>query len=541
MQLAHALEQNAYNMSPRGAIATLARVSKMTSGPALDLLWTKLTVPSHIIDLLPEDAIQLNPSRQFYDLKRPLKESDLVAFDKYAPRVLFVDFSSSFTGIGAGCELFSTLKTFRDPVFPHLLELKWHPTARFNTLGTFHLISQKNCIPRDHLCLTMWGNVNARDAPHNFVESKFITGAGLAETIDLFQQPLSSWLPDVPSLSMNTGTYLAKPNILEGLRSLSNFQHFYARSSGSLGVDILVHLARLPHLKTLHIGDEPERPIVMLQEAVKYQGMDGPSSFPALEGVEIYGPLSALRVFLTVITSNFLHSACVNVTDLHPIDSSVFTLLTTPSTRLSTLRHFIFHTGDGHAGSERRALFAMGMFEPLLGCTNLEKLDINFDAHKVEFHDADLERMATAWPQLASLKIYSRCTQQSNWADPQVHLYTLWSFVEKCRDLCELEMAIDARVDGPFVPPPGSSVFGLYSMNRINFFLSPCRAPTHVAEFINRAFPHLADFFAGAPTGGTGSGLQTWEEVKEALPGVDRVWRAMRLAFANDETTVAFD
>ncbi|KAJ7669306.1 hypothetical protein DFH06DRAFT_180676 [Mycena polygramma] len=445
MQL-EASRQNSYTPI-RGPIATLARVSKMTSGPALDLLWFKLTDPSLIIRLLPGDAVQLEQSRQHYTLKRPLKESDLVAFDKYAPRIKFVDFSSAFTSLGGGCELFSTLKTFRNPIFPHLLGMDWHPSPKFNTVGAFHLISRDFNVPRNEFCLTMWRHLNAQDAPYDYAEPTFMTGAGLAETISLFYQPLSSWLPDVPDLSINTGTYLAKPVILEGLQNLSNLQHFHARASGSLGVDILVHLASLPHLKTLHIGEENERTMVTVRNNVS-------PSFPALESVEIYGTYSAHCEFLPLITSDSLHSACINVTDWHPLDTTITSLLIAPCSRLSTLRHFLFYTPDNAIPeTERRPLFAIAAFRPLLACMNLETFDINVDAYKVEFDNADLVRMARAWPRLVSLKVYSRYTQQYGWSDPQVHLYTLWSLVEHCPGLRQIEMAVDARVDGPFPWP----------------------------------------------------------------------------------------
>lgn len=459
-----------------------------------------------------------------------------MVFDKYAPRVQFVDFSNNFTSLGAGCEFFSTLKMLRDPIFPRLLELEWHPSVKFNTVGAFHLISRRFNVPRDEFSLTLWGNLNAPDTAPTSSESQFLTGAGLAETIDLFQRPLSSWLPDVPGLSINTGNYLTKPAMLEGLQSLSNLQHFHARASRSLGAEIIVHLACLPHLKTLHIGNEDERSITVLCETVT---TCGPLSFPALESVEIYSSYSALNSFLGVITSDFLHSACLNVTDLHPIEPSIFSLLTTPPTRLSTLRHVLFYTEDrAIAEVGRRALFTMAAFEPLLACTNLETFDLNVDAYKVDFGDRDLKKIANAWPRLTSLKVFSRYTQQYNWSDPQVHLYTLWTLVEKCRDLRRLEFAVDARIDGPFPPPPGGAVSGLYAMDKLGFFLSPCGAPTHVADFLNLAFPHLTDFFAGAPKEETvGHSTQVWTQVREALPGVDPIGRALRLAHASSGKT----
>lgn len=42
-------------------LARLARVSKALSDPALDFLWKKLTKPSQIIRLLPEDVYAFEP------------------------------------------------------------------------------------------------------------------------------------------------------------------------------------------------------------------------------------------------------------------------------------------------------------------------------------------------------------------------------------------------------------------------------------------------------------------------------------------------
>ncbi|KAJ6532707.1 hypothetical protein DFH09DRAFT_1182014 [Mycena vulgaris] len=518
------------------SIARLARVSKMTSDPALDVLWMKVTRPSQIIHLLPEETyelIKLPYSSGQYNLgKRVLMESDFATFDKYAPRVQLVNLSSSFTSVTGGCELFSTLKTFRDPIFPRLLGLDWHPSVKFNTVGAFHLISREFNVPKDHFALSMWSRVNVSDAVVK-KSPNFATGVGLAETIALFQKPLSSWLPDVPSLSMHTGSVLPNPVILEGLRSLSDLQHF--DSQLSLGADTLAHLAGLPRLKTLHIWEEVDPTMASLSKIiVKRQQSNGPPSFPALESVEIRGTYSTLNTFLPFLTSNVLESVVLNLTDFQPVDTSIFSILTTPSTRLSTLRHFTFHTPD-YAIPERKrhALFSIAMFEPLFACANLETFDVKFDAFKVEFDDAGLERMADAWPRLACLKVFSRYTQQYTWADPQVQLYTLWSLVEKCRGLRQIEMAIDARVDYPFVPPQGRAVSGLYTTHKICFFLLPCGSPTYVAAFLNLAFPQLADFHAGAPKERTENRIDHWGQVRDALPGVDQEWRAMRLAFAN--------
>ncbi|KAJ7089271.1 hypothetical protein B0H15DRAFT_800612 [Mycena belliarum] len=494
----------------------------MTSEPALDLLWTKLTRPSQIIDLLPEDAYELVEPRN-YNLKRPLVESDFAVFDKYAPRVQFVDLSTLKLTLTPGCELFSTLKTFRDPIFPRLLRFDWYPTERYNTgafhsintMGAFHLISRKFNVPKEQFCLTMSGGVTTSAAVTQ-IPPDFATGDGLIETINSFRESLSSWLPDVQSLVIRTGNYFSIPDILAALRGLSDLQHFQKKSSQlRLGTDILSHLAGLPHLKTLHIEKETERTIADLAEVLEKRHRP---SFPSLQSVKFDGTYHQHSVFLRLITSKSLESIHMNLTGLHPVDKSIFSPLTTPPIRLSSLRHFIFimrHIGD----CPHPILSAMTMFEPLLACANLETFDIFFEALKVEFGDNDLQRMADAWPKLVSLKVFSRHTQQTEWADPEVHLYTLWTLVEKCRHLYELEMPVDARVDGPFVPPHGV-LPGLPTLKTMCLFLSPCGSPTYIADFLNLAFPNLVQLDASTPRLDSENHEQTWNKVRDALPNV---------------------
>ncbi|KAJ7723369.1 hypothetical protein B0H16DRAFT_1737219 [Mycena metata] len=498
-------DPNSYDgKAERAALLGLARACKMTSDPALDQLWSTLTTPSPLIRLFPEDLLQLSSSRQ-YSLTRPVVESDFLIFDKYAHRIRVVDFVENFSQLGPGCEVFSTLKTFRDPILPNLLEFKWRPST--STLGASHLISRDFNLPRNQLSLIMWP-----EAAH----------PPLSQQLDLR-------LPDVPSLTLNTSSVLSNLGILRRLQSLSKLQHFRCSVTGSVGLGILVHLSCIPHLQTLHIGDVDAQTVDALrQTAINRQKETGELSFSALQRLAISGPYSALSSFMSIISSNTLESVDIKLKDFSPIDTTLCSLLSRSS---FTLRHFTFLTVDSSFSTHRHSLFSMSLFAPLLTCTNLEIFDITFDATRVEFNDADVGKMAAAWPRLVHLKIFSRYTQEYAWVDPQVHLYTLWNFVERCRSLRHLEMRVDARVDGSFTPPDGTTRPGLFSLDRICLFLSPCTAPAHVAEFLNRAFPRLAEFNAGVSRAEQ-SGSSVWSEVREALPGVDLLMREMRCLFA---------
>ncbi|KAJ7096098.1 hypothetical protein C8R44DRAFT_813165 [Mycena epipterygia] len=218
--------QGSYNRRDERSLAQLARVCKTTSGPALDLLWANLASPAQLIDLLPEDAVIKGTHRAAqWALRRPLFESDFAVFDKYAPRVQCVDFGSSFTSMAGGCELFATLKSFRDPILPRLVDFQWHPSPRFNTLGAFHLISRG--VPRERFSLTMWNPVDMSEV-RGQAPIEFTTAVGLAETVALFNQPLSTWLPDVQRLEFHTGKFLTRPVILDGLKHQTDLRQFYS-------------------------------------------------------------------------------------------------------------------------------------------------------------------------------------------------------------------------------------------------------------------------------------------------------------------------
>jgi hypothetical protein len=98
---------------------------------------------------------------------------------------------------------------YEDAQGPHIsspASISRAPITRFNTIGTFHLILHNFHVPRDKFSLAMWSDISAwDDAVQKSFYSESFTGVGLAETVELFRNLLSSWLPDVSSLSINTG------------------------------------------------------------------------------------------------------------------------------------------------------------------------------------------------------------------------------------------------------------------------------------------------------------------------------------------------
>ncbi|KAJ7670585.1 hypothetical protein DFH06DRAFT_139501 [Mycena polygramma] len=515
---------------------TLARLCKATSPLALDALWHTLTVPTNIIRLLPEDACRLTvpgfgQARQFM-LERPLIESDFAIFDKYASRVRVVQ-CGGHRGFSMGSEIFSALKGHRDPIFPHLRELVWHPSTNPNSLhascdflGVFHLVSRH--VPLNKLSLTLWEVLDI--PPETLARLPIHISADMSNVVARMNKPLASWIPDVPTLELCTGSNIALPDILGGLTALTQLRHL--RVNFSVGPTILSHLAGLPQLVSLHLWEESANTIQMLSALVDHLRLTtGLQSFPALESISLNTVRScssvAIDTLLPLITSDALRSSSFSVDDTHPIDFAFVSLLAAPH-RATQLRDIQIYVTKLHPS---QAEVSSDVLAPLYSCVNLESFDFLGALYIEEPHFA---RMTVSWPRLLSLRLVN--TQPSPPA-PAVHIYALWGMLQTCPQLRKLIMPVDARVTGAFERPAPEGLQPMYAMGDIMFLASPCeRADAHpVAAFLNRAFPRLAQFGGTVESRGPSEADVTWDIVKNQLPEVDTEYRMMMASLLAEE------
>ncbi|KAJ7880140.1 hypothetical protein B0H13DRAFT_1891936 [Mycena leptocephala] len=489
-------------------LAQLARTCKATSDLALDTLWRTFITPSHILRLLPVDAYELVDTK--YALVRPLVESDFEVFDQYAPRIRVADFSDPSRSMG--CDLFSSLKAFRDPIFPRLLELRWR--FSFDTVGAFQIISRG--LPANAFSLSFSaGNLTSSRPREN------AHPANPREVAPLLDQPLSSWFPDVQSLNLNLsiGTkHRAIGHVLEGLQSLTRLEHLTVNFP--VGPSILAHLARLPHLLSLHLFEEDERCIYAAKQILdgRSLGTRG-SSLSALEKLSIrtceYGTLCAL---LALITSPALHTVNFDLNTFHPIDATPFRLITGPDptgsfARRASLCHIKFHFMYP-SGTDRGGLpLHTGLLDPLFTCPNLITLVVNAS---VFLDDADVERMASTWPRLQRLSIYNDADK------PVVHIATLSILASRCPHLAEIEMSVDTRSPPRSLSPGVLPALWVRKLYLFASLLEP-EEEQLVADFLNLAFPRLAEFL-GSEARAEGI-TAPWYSVKAALPCVDWEYR----------------
>ncbi|KAJ7460296.1 hypothetical protein FB451DRAFT_1563371 [Mycena latifolia] len=498
-----------------GTLARLACTSKATSELALDILWRNLRSPSPILRLLPADACALVQGT--YVLTRPLVETDFSLFDKYAHRVRIVDFSD-FKRNGMGCDLFAHLKIHRDPIFPRLLAMNWHPSIKFNTVGAFHLISPG--VPAARLSVTIWDS----SLPHT---SPTPDPSGIAV---LLAQPWGSWIPDVRSLRLEAMTfYFSTANIFGGLRALKNLQHLFV--GFTVGPDILAHLACLPNLLALHLWEEDEGCMDRVKQTVdEHRRRTGQRSFPALEKLRITQPCeySELETLFGLITSSALHTVAFVLGDCDSVDLSFLHLITGPDTsgsleRRRSLRHIEFEISPPEPGSDVSPLPST-VLDPLYACPNLTTVYFRAAMHLA---DDDIARIASSWPRLQTLDARTG-------VQPAVHLDALPALAAHCPRLHELRISVDARGGprgGAAVHPPS------HALQTLELFGSPVRAEDAgpVTQFLNHAFPRLAYFDGTLPDPyAPEHNEDAWETVRNALPGVDWEWKARRAVLSRE-------
>ncbi|KAJ7077437.1 hypothetical protein B0H15DRAFT_805245 [Mycena belliarum] len=490
-------------------LASLACVSRNISEAALDALWRSIHRPAAIIRLLPADAYELVEGASGWDgdtdsrateykLRRPLRPSDFTAFDKYAPRIRYVDFSNSSIILGAGCELFPYIKAFRDPILPSLVDFRWEPSVVNGSIGAFHLLSREPSLPSQEFSLLMWSEIE-----HIAGESDVI-----ARTIDAFNDPALPWLPDVKKLTLRTLHYL--PAVRSAILNLSNLEHF----SCDLRLDapVFKSLAALPCLRSVDFRWLPPDTANTISPESQ--------TFRSLEVVRISGTLASIEALLPLISSPGLSSVRLIAKDFQSqsVSPSLLSLLFLPSipTRAATLAHFTF-IGPSRSSVSSLARLELAAFMPLYACFALQTFRIDINTAQLIFDDADVRAMARAWPALVVLSV-----TPPRASSPGVHLYTLWALATGCPKLQLLALEVNADVSTAFrVEDAGDEMIcSRRSMEEFNLHCSPCGDPSLVAGFLNVAFPQLpARVFHAYPPPNRPEDRDKWAEVLAGLVG----------------------
>ncbi|KAJ7058368.1 hypothetical protein C8F01DRAFT_1303893 [Mycena amicta] len=528
------------------ALTSLARTCKAASDPALDTLWHKIYSAHCILHLLPPDAwtipddnkVSIPGKYENHIIRHPeptraLTEADLVAFDRYAPRVKEVRISrSSKDNVCTGSStIFTALHRLRDPIFPNMRELIWDPSVNYNTMGAFQLISPAYGVPSHRFSLSI--EKNLQNELKSRTRSKFIPPvdeegfAALTETSNF--KPMSDWIsPRIKHLELRiaeryTGKlFLTRENVLSGLQGLPQLEHLSV--DFSVDVPIILHLATLsPNLRSLRLlGGEHAGTFAALHRD------RGAHIFPMLEKLDIgsvrYDDACTL---LSLIRSPALHTVWLHFTSYHAFDpkDSFLHILTAGNVSVSaaqrrrTLRRVSFTLREGpFEWPEPSVSYPTGeLLEPLYACVNLRSLYVNAP---LLMCDSDVERMSTSWKDLESLSLTNPLAYGAergsyirklvvDKSDIRPRIESLAYLAERCLGLNRLELSVDARMASretidtlPVGAQSAADNIGLSNS------LIEDEDVEKVAEFLHNTFPKRK--------WGLGAG-QPWQDVRDRL------------------------
>ncbi|KDQ62110.1 hypothetical protein JAAARDRAFT_189482 [Jaapia argillacea MUCL 33604] len=456
----------------QNTLVSLACTCRDFHEPALDLLWHTLEDLVPLLRNMPADLIREELDSSLctkMSFSRPLVPSDFDRFDRYAPRVKdltigrdpFLDPSESESMTANAYVDASTIRELitykRDaPPFPNLLELhgKALPEDIYPYLSGFFTA-------RLDLLNLLAGPTSVQEQ-----ESLLVSLARTSPYITDLIFPDTSWsntvIPIIPTLSNLQRLSITLDSLtsqdLSQLSSLANLTFFLVNFSDDV-------ITRLPDVQ-------------------------------ALDGVVVLPALDDLHVFSSQLSTCTALLRCLRRCPLEAID---FTLRNSPPGKSLRELFMVFSQsafrasltsiniqGDEISLPDEGILYSE-VLRPLL---LLQELCIVFIDHN-SWHGLDnrsLEQMATAWPHLEHLELYtfSMVTTQPG----LVTLEGLIPLASQCPNLKTINLALHASVEMTD-SRPGRGVTSL-SVESLDFCYSTIDTSTipHVAGFLSDVFPN---------------------------------------------------
>ncbi|KAG6852086.1 hypothetical protein H0H87_010985 [Tephrocybe sp. NHM501043] len=172
------------------------------------------------------------------------------------------------------------------------------------------------------------------------------------------------------------------------------------------------------------------------------------------------------------------------------------------STKFQSLKHLTM-VASGMDPSPSTALFHT--FEPLLSIHGLES--VNLDFPWLLFSDEQFKQMASAWPELSTLRLSGSAEA------PNASIASLQAFSMECPKLHGLSLPFDARR----LPPTDELPVSSSRLKSLDTQYSPVDNALHTARHLDRIFPKLKTIQSN-------NNQRIWTEVGDLL----RTFKAVR-------------
>ncbi|KAJ7476963.1 hypothetical protein B0H11DRAFT_1726973 [Mycena galericulata] len=474
---------------PHDVLPSLARVSKIFSGPALDLIWREQTSLAPLIKCMPETVWEQrgDKDKTIY-LRRPIMDVDIPRLLFYSVRVRSLDVPRYRSRLGnVHAEVLQALNMCLAPhtLMPRLSNLSWAPGKR-----EFPFI-------------------------HHFLGP---CSRHLELELD-DSNPALSLLPYIKASCPRIldATLGVKANPLT-VRLISNavcgWQHLQQLSVPNLDKAGFIHISQLPSLTSLTL-DSAKDTLLYLSDFLSG------TTFPTLTCLNITCDLPRFCVgFIKVISSRQFES--LTITPLTNWTASSWKELFT--TLRDCLDHNMLELIEISESDERNRLLDVTQYilsadtiRPLLAFRNL--FNVSFQSFPgINVDDNFLEELAVAWPCLTSLEFSSDVFVSEA---PRATLNCLIGFARHCRKLANLGIRMDSSEIPRFSQVPGSRIS--HRLNCLNVGTSPILSSrtAQAAAFISNLFPRLEYLFpynAPALAEPFSAYVASWQSVSDMVP-----------------------
>ncbi|KAJ7762537.1 hypothetical protein B0H16DRAFT_1718986 [Mycena metata] len=451
-------------------LAALAQTFRAFQPPALAVLWEKQTNLMRLLKCMPSDAWELKitpillvAESTKVKFLRPITPSDWT-------RVLFyANYVKSFVQEGVDpvtWEVYATLSLSLPtyPLFPNVRCITWD--------------TQDEVFPYFRMLVG------------NKLRSIVIGMHGSEAVRSSLLSSLTTFHPKLTHLEFNP-TLFDSPMITQAIYSaICRLNHLESLKFSSLDLPSLLHLARLPNLRTLHLHKLPHDSATVSDFRTRIENT-GPVFGSLREFTSYSESVKHITWFLDAIDPDALDKVDLEIEspilseDWHNLNTSLAQTSSKTLTKIALMEMFSFdHVVPDHF----ELMFPTECMQPLLSCTNLTEVAV-LPGHGIHLDDAFLKLMALAWPQLQKLDLSPRC--QSAHYVPQVTLAGLIPLAQHCRDLVSLALVMNATVTDPHSKEkPGGGITNT-ALTDLEVVESPLSSPGAVASFLSAIFPNL--------------------------------------------------
>ncbi|KAJ7495425.1 hypothetical protein FB451DRAFT_1077064 [Mycena latifolia] len=464
-------------------LASLARVCRILSGPALDRLWEHQSSLMNILSCMPDDLWENNNfgEKSFVRARRQIKPSDWDRVHPYARRVktfLFYDYDNErdtdhwspvFEILASslpGEHFFPNLHT----IFWDVMEMPWFPFVRLFLCPGIKSATMGMFAASTHLALI----------------STLSAQCPLLTHVTLFIDPV---LHEYCSAPFST--------LIHGVPRLEDLD------LGTLDQAAFEHLAHMSSLQALSIT---------MPTFIPFRGDEDPPRFVKLRRVGFGCTTHQFTTAFIAMKSWSLGSFRSMVTSVPTAaeTATMYTLLTSHCAH-AALRNL--ELGDARLNIESFPLVPACIVTSdalrILFCFhNLRHVNLAPPAG-FDLDDAVLAELARAWPRLSSLTLAG-----SGYRAPpsRVTLGALRALAAHCRSLMFLTLAFDASVV-PDAPPERGTLL------RLDVADSIVVTPAPVAEYLFALFPRLLDIATGRER------LDNEDAGQDRAVGLHKLWK----------------